>query len=80
MQEALNRGLLPDDSTLKQLSLEPDSIVHGRSLESMQWPDADLRLVLIRKLPVLVSAFRLVVPSGIAASYPIKTCASCPWQ
>ena len=58
MQEALNRGLLPDDSTLKQLSLEPDSIVHGRSLESMQWPDADLRLVLIRKLPMLVFAFR----------------------
>ncbi len=51
LQEALNRGLLPDDNTLRQLSIEPDSIVHGRSLESMQWPDADLRMVLIRELP-----------------------------
>ncbi|DBA81041.1 TPA: hypothetical protein ACH3X2_007243 [Trebouxia sp. C0005] len=49
-EEALNRGLLPDDNTLRQLSIEPDSIVHGRSLDSMQWPDADLRMVLIRKL------------------------------
>ncbi len=54
LQEALNRGLLPDDNTLRQLSIEPDSIVHGRSLESMQWPDADLRMVLIRKLPCLL--------------------------
>ena len=55
LQEALNRGLLPDDNTLRQLSIEPDSIVHGRSLESMQWPDADLRMVLIRKLPCLLT-------------------------
>jgi hypothetical protein len=55
VQEALNRGLLPDDNTLRQLSIEPDSIVHGRSLESMQWPDADLRMVLIRKLPCLLT-------------------------
>ncbi len=57
LQEALNRGLLPDDNTLRQLSIEPDSIVHGRSLESMQWPDADLRMVLIRKLSCLLTLF-----------------------
>ena len=50
-QEALNRGLLPDDSTLRQLALEKDSIVYGRSLESMQWPDTELRTVLIRRFP-----------------------------
>ena len=49
MQEALNRGLLPDDNTLMQLSQEKDSIVHGRSLDSMRWPDVELRTVLIRK-------------------------------
>lgn len=49
MQEALNRGLLPDDNTLMQLSQEKDSIVHGRSLDSMRWPDLELRAVLIRK-------------------------------
>ena len=50
-QEALNRGLLPDDNTLRQLALEKDSIVYGRSLESMQWPDTELRIVLIRGFP-----------------------------
>ena len=49
MQEALNRGLLPDDNTLMQLSQEQDSIVHGRSLDSMRWPDLELRAVLIRE-------------------------------
>ena len=49
-QEALNRGLLPDDSTLKQLALEESSIVYGKDLEYMQWPDLELRAVLIRKL------------------------------
>ena len=49
-QEALNRGLLPDDSTLKQLALEESSIVYGKDLAYMQWPDLELRAVLIRKL------------------------------
>ena len=49
VQEALNRGLLPDDNTLMQLSQEKDSIVHGRSLDTMRWPDLELRAVLIRK-------------------------------
>ena len=49
VQEALNRGLLPDDNTLMQLSQEQDSIVHGRSLDSMRWPDLELRAVLIRE-------------------------------
>lgn len=54
VQEALNRGLLPDDNTLMQLSQEKDSIVHGRSLDTMRWPDSDLRAVLIRELQPLV--------------------------
>lgn len=54
VQEALNCGLLPDDNTLMQLSQEKDSIVHGRSLDTMRWPDSDLRAVLIRELVALV--------------------------
>lgn len=56
LQEALNRGLLPDDNTLMQLSQEKDSIVHGRSLDTMRWPDSDLRAVLIRELQPSCSA------------------------
>ena len=49
MQMALERGLLPDDETLKQLMEEPDSLVAGRDPASLRWPAEPLRLVLIRR-------------------------------
>ena len=49
MQAALNRGLLPDDNTLTQLAQEQDSPVYGHSVDSLRWPDPELRVVLIRK-------------------------------
>lgn len=67
-QEALNRGLLPDDNTLMQLSQEKDSIVHGRSLDTMRWPDSDLRAVLIRCLSQLdVARFAKKYPAVMTA-------------
>lgn len=48
-QAALNRGLLPDDNTLTQLAQEQDSPVFGHSVDSLRWPDPELRVVLIRE-------------------------------
>ena len=45
---ALERGLLPDDETLKQLTGERDSLVGGQPVESLRWPAEPLRMVLIR--------------------------------
>lgn len=53
MQAALNRGLLPDDNTLTQLASEQDSPVYGQSVQSLRWPDLELRLVLIRECSCL---------------------------
>lgn len=47
-QAALERGLLPDDETLKQLLLDPELPVSGRDLGSLRWPEEPLRFVLIR--------------------------------
>lgn len=49
MQLALERGLLPDDETLKQLVDEKGSAVYGQSIAALQWPVEPLRSVLIRK-------------------------------
>ena len=49
VQMALERGLLPDDETLKQLTEEPDSLVAGRDPSSLRWPAEPLRMVLIRR-------------------------------
>lgn len=46
---ALERGLLPDDETLKQLTEEQDSHVCGRNPSHLRWPSEPLREVLIRK-------------------------------
>ena len=60
---ALERGLVPDDATLRQLTAEKDSFVAGLSPESLAWPVEPLRAVLIRRLSTLgVSRF--------AAKYP----------
>ena len=48
---ALERGLLPDDETLKQLTGERDSLVGGQPVESLRWPAEPLRMVLIRTRP-----------------------------
>lgn len=47
-QAALERGLLPDDETLKQLLLDPELPIGGRDLGSLRWPEEPLRFVLIR--------------------------------
>ena len=49
VQMALERGLLPDDETLKQLTEEADSLVAGRDPASLRWPAEPLRMVLIRR-------------------------------
>lgn len=46
-QAALERGLLPDDETLKQLSMDPDLPIQGRDIASLCWPEEPLRFVLI---------------------------------
>lgn len=47
LQLALERGLLPDDETLKQLTEERGSLVSRMSVASLQWPAEPLRTVLI---------------------------------
>lgn len=60
---ALERGLVPDDATLHQLTAERDSFVAGMNPETLAWPIEPLRAVLIRRLSTLgVSRF--------AAKYP----------
>jgi hypothetical protein len=49
LQAALERGLLPDNETLKQLVLDPELPIGGRSPESLSWPEEPLRFVLISK-------------------------------
>lgn len=49
MQAALERGLAPDDETLKQLTQEQDSPFEGMTAESLRWPDEPLRSILIRE-------------------------------
>ena len=46
---------MPDDGTLRQFALEQSSIVYGHSLEAMQWPDLELRAVLIRKQHLFIA-------------------------
>lgn len=53
MQAALNRGLLPDDNTLTQLAQEQESPVYGHTVESLKWPEPELRVVLIRERPLM---------------------------
>ena len=51
---ALDRGLLPDDETLKQLTEERDSLVAGKQVASLRWPEDPLRPVLIRTQPLQI--------------------------
>jgi uncharacterized protein with von Willebrand factor type A (vWA) domain len=60
---ALERGLVPDDSTLNQLTAEKDSFVAGLDPQSLIWPAEPLRAVLIRRLSTLGVA-------RFAAKYP----------
>ncbi|KAG7670575.1 hypothetical protein Ndes2437B_g05113 [Nannochloris sp. 'desiccata'] len=60
---ALERGLVPDDSTLNQLTAEKDSFVAGLDPQSLVWPAEPLRAVLIRRLSTLAVA-------RFAAKYP----------
>jgi hypothetical protein len=52
-QTSLERGLVPDDGTLRQLSDEADSAVFGVPVAELRWPDDPLRAVLIRTLSTL---------------------------
>jgi uncharacterized protein with von Willebrand factor type A (vWA) domain len=60
---ALERGLVPDDSTLLQLTAEKDSFVAGLDPQSLVWPAEPLRAVSIRRLSTLGVA-------RFAAKYP----------
>jgi hypothetical protein len=62
-QSSLERGLVPDDGTLRQLSQERDSTLAGESLAALRWPDEPLRSVLLRRLSTLGVA-------RFAAKYP----------
>ena len=50
VQLALERGLLPDDETLKQLTEERGSVVSSLPAASLQWPAQPLRTVLISEI------------------------------
>eukprot|EP00884_Botryococcus_braunii_P013814 jgi/Botrbrau1/22433/Bobra.0091s0035.1 len=50
---ALDRGLVADDETLKQVLEERDSPFFGRLHSSLQWPEEPLRAVLVRGLSEL---------------------------
>ncbi|KAK9805380.1 hypothetical protein WJX73_008568 [Symbiochloris irregularis] len=54
---ALERGLAPDDETLKQLTQEQDSPFEGMTAESLRWPDDPLRSILIRMISQLGIAY-----------------------
>ncbi|KAK9917136.1 hypothetical protein WJX75_006780 [Coccomyxa subellipsoidea] len=64
---ALERGLLPDDETLKQLSADPDLPICGRDIGELSWPGEPLRFALIRSLSTLgVSRFCEKYPAVLA--------------
>ncbi|KAK9917344.1 hypothetical protein WJX75_003398 [Coccomyxa subellipsoidea] len=64
---ALERGLLPDDETLKQLSADPDLPICGRDIGELSWPEEPLRFALIRSLSTLgVSRFCEKYPAVLA--------------
>jgi hypothetical protein len=46
---ALERGLVPDDDTIRQLAAEKDSPLAGKGPEELAWPEEPLRGVLIRE-------------------------------
>ena len=51
-QAALERGLLPDDETLRQLALDPELHLGGQGgIDALRWPEEPLRFVLIRARP-----------------------------
>lgn len=62
LQAALERGLLPDDETLKQLALNPELPIGGRDIHSLAWPEDPLRFVLISE-PINIP--QIVVPDVI---------------
>ncbi|GAB4823718.1 hypothetical protein N2152v2_010764 [Parachlorella kessleri] len=47
---ALERGLVLDDATIQQLTMERDSPFAGQQVEDLRWPDEPLRSVLVRRL------------------------------
>ena len=51
MQAALERGLLPDDVTVQQLTEEKGSVFARHALQDLTWPEEPLRAVLIRECP-----------------------------
>ena len=47
LQNALEKGLLPDDATLLQLVQDRNSAVYGQPVRGLAWPEEPLRPVLI---------------------------------
>ena len=47
LQNALEKGLLPDDITLHQLVQDRNSVVYGQAVEGLAWPEEPLRATLI---------------------------------
>lgn len=60
---ALERGLIPDDTTLNKIAAEKDSFVAGHDAEDLRWPSDPLREVLVLRLSTLGVA-------RFAAKYP----------
>ena len=50
LQNALEKGLLPDDATLHQLVQDRNSVVYGQAVQGLAWPEDPLRPVLISAL------------------------------
>lgn len=50
---ALDRGLLPDDDTIRQLAADRETFTVGHDLETLRWPAEPLRTTLIRALSKL---------------------------
>lgn len=61
---ALERGILPDDTTLRQLTSEKESFIRDLTISQVQWPSEPLRSTLIRGLSTLgVARFASKYPS-----------------
>ena len=52
----MERGLVPDDETLRQLVLDPELRLEGyrEDIAGLRWPQEPLRFVLIREPPFSV--------------------------
>lgn len=63
-KEALETGLVPDNSTLRRMMMQHGTSGYGKIVEDCRWPEEPLRAVLLRELSSMgISSF--------AGKYPI---------